>query len=296
MSRNLLYLAVLLVLASCKPTVPSRYIQPDEMEDILYDFHLSQSMGQFEDASMKERDYHRLLYFAAVLEKHGVTKAEFDSSMVYYFTRAEYLEKIYKNVSRRLEQTAVGLGATDGEISRDGILVENGDTTNIWKKNSTSMLMTYPPNNRLEFTIKGDSSFHKGDQFVFSFKSNFLYQSGSREAVACLTMKLDNDSVVSRVSHITVSGFSQLRMDGGSNHVVKEINGYVYLGSGNEKSTTLKLMFITNLQLIRFHQKEIKPQEGQPADSLVRVDSVTKKDTIIHFDSVRHKPTFERIK
>ena len=26
---------------SCKPQVPDEYIQPDEFEDILYDFHLA---------------------------------------------------------------------------------------------------------------------------------------------------------------------------------------------------------------------------------------------------------------
>ena len=295
MNRCLLLFVTLLVLASCKPTVPSRYIQPDDLEDILYDYHLSQAMGQFEDGSMTQRDYDRMAYFASVLEKHGVTKAEFDSSMIYYFTRAEYLEKIYKNVSQRLEQTALSKGATEGEISRYGILVENSDTTNIWPGNSSSMLMPYPPYNRLDFTVKGDSSFHKGDQYVFSFKSNFLYQSGSREAVACVTLKLDNDSVVSRVSHITVSGFSQLRLDGGKDHVVKEVNGYVYLGSGNEKSTTLKLMFMTNLQLIRFHQKEVQPQDEQQKDSLLHNDSVVKKDSIIHLDSIHLKPGLQRI-
>ena len=30
---------------SCKPQVPDEYIQPDEFEDILYDFHLADGMA-----------------------------------------------------------------------------------------------------------------------------------------------------------------------------------------------------------------------------------------------------------
>ena len=33
------------VLVSCKPTVPSTYIQPGEMEDLLYDYHVAMSVA-----------------------------------------------------------------------------------------------------------------------------------------------------------------------------------------------------------------------------------------------------------
>ena len=35
----------LLLITACKPGVPKDVIQPDDMEDILYDFHLAQGVG-----------------------------------------------------------------------------------------------------------------------------------------------------------------------------------------------------------------------------------------------------------
>lgn len=35
----LLGLTLAFVLVSCKPSVPSKYLSPGEMEDILYDYH-----------------------------------------------------------------------------------------------------------------------------------------------------------------------------------------------------------------------------------------------------------------
>ena len=55
------------------------------MEDILCDFHVSQAMANQQGKSEQERNYLKTLYFASVLEKYGVTRADFDSSLVYYY-------------------------------------------------------------------------------------------------------------------------------------------------------------------------------------------------------------------
>ena len=62
----LCFLVVMLLMVACKPTVPSQYIQPDEMEEILYDYHVSQAMAKFEGGDKYE--FRRNLYFQAVLK------------------------------------------------------------------------------------------------------------------------------------------------------------------------------------------------------------------------------------
>ena len=74
-------------MTACKPSVPSQFIQPGEMEDILYDYYVSQGMVDVTATNDQERDYKRELYFATVLKKYGKSQADFDSSMVYYYTR-----------------------------------------------------------------------------------------------------------------------------------------------------------------------------------------------------------------
>ena len=44
---TLLYMFLsLLLMLSCKPQVPGKYIQPDDFEDLLYDFHLADAMAE----------------------------------------------------------------------------------------------------------------------------------------------------------------------------------------------------------------------------------------------------------
>ena len=248
---------------SCKPQVPDKIIQPGKMEDILYDYHLAQAMAIYQQSSSEEkRDYDRTLYFAAVLEKHGVTRADFDSSLVYYYTRADCFTDIYKHVTERLSDAALDLGASDGEVNRYMSVKANGDTANVWMGNLSAILKPSAPYNRMDFYQKADTSYRKGDSFMFSFTSNYLYQTGTKDAVACIAIKYDNDSVVSHVQHIYSSGDNRIRIPEMADHKAKEIRGFIYLGRGNDDSDGLKIMHVKNLQLIRFHQQKNEAAEA----------------------------------
>lgn len=257
---SVLTIAAVCLLAACKPGTPSRYIQPGEMEDILYDYHIGQAMAQLEEGPLEQRNFDRTVNMAAVLKKHGVTKAEFDSSLVYYYTRSDRFKDIYKHVAERLSDEALNLGASDGEIERYATLSMNGDTTNIWAGNRTAVLIPYAPDNRISFRQVADTTYRKGDSFEFNIMVDFLYQTGSKDAIVCLAAKLDNDSIVSRVNHVSVAGVNQLRLTIDDDLAVKELYGYIYLGKGNDQSSTLKLMFLKNIQLIRFHKQEVKAE------------------------------------
>ena len=94
---------VVLTMLGCKPSVPSEYVQPGDLEDILYDYHVAQAMAnESQSMSGEERNYHQNAYFHAVLKKYGVSEAEFDSSLVYYYSHADRLRGIYQRVKERL--------------------------------------------------------------------------------------------------------------------------------------------------------------------------------------------------
>ncbi len=248
-------LAGLLVLVACKPSVPEQYIQPDDMEDILYDYYISQGMANLPSQDRMKEDYRRDLYFRAVLKKHGLTRAEFDSSLVYYYTRADYFVDVFKNVQERLSEKALSLGASEGEVERFTASSLNGDTANVWEGDRSMMLIPKAPYNRVQFYQKADTTYHKGDSFMLVFKSDFLYQGGTKDGLAYLAVKYENDSVAAAVTHFSVSGNTQLRL-GECAERVKEVSGYFYLGQGYDRSADLKLLFLTHVQLIRFHKQK----------------------------------------
>ena len=58
-----LWVLLAFVLVSCKPTVPSDYIQPGEMEDLLYDYHVVMSMAAVKNANPTEQEAYKLAVF-----------------------------------------------------------------------------------------------------------------------------------------------------------------------------------------------------------------------------------------
>lgn len=272
--RHILFVFLLVLLSACTPKVPGEYIQPGDMEDILYDYFVSQGMAREEDDGGRVMDYRRELYFDAVLKKYDVTRAEFDSSLVYYYTRADRFVKIWKNVQDRLGEAAIDYGASAGEVETFTARSLTGDTANIWNGVFSQALVPYAPYNRLQYSIQTDTAFRKGDSFMLTWYSNFLYQSGSKDAVAYMAIRYKNDSIASQTVHFSTDGFSQLRMDG-CDEPVKEIKGFVYLGQGYESTSAMRMLILSNIQLIRFHKKADVVKEPEPmkseADSLSQV-------------------------
>lgn len=247
---------ICMVCIGCKPSVPGNVIQPDDMEDILYDYYLSREMAQ-KPSGEGNSPYLRTLYYKSVLKKHGVTEAEFDSSLVYYYGHADDFAKIFSRVSDRMQQYGKSIGINTNGMG--GTLTQystTGDTANIWRGATSAMLLPVAPYNRFDFEVKADTSFHKGDSFMFTFMTNYLFQQGTKDATAYIDVKYSNDSISSFSTSINISGQSQLRVMECSKHDIKLIRGFIYLNRGNDESETVKLMFIDNIQFVRFHKNE----------------------------------------
>ena len=289
MKHSALYVILLVLMTvGCKPKVPSELVQPDDLEDILYEYHLAQSMARNEHTL--DASYNQTKYFLAVLEKHHVSEAVFDSSLVYYYTHAERLKDIYANVYERLANDAKKLGASVGDINRYSQYSETGDTANIWRDETAMLLIPHPTKNRFDFVIKADSTFKVGDSFMFQFVAEHIWQSGSKDAIVCIKTMYEKDSVLQSVNHVSMSGISQLRVPSNTTLNIKELRGFIYLPQGEDNNEVRRLMFINQIQLIRFHNKEIQVQHENDSTAIVKTDSLPRVDITrgAKQDTLRH--------
>ena len=257
-------------MVSCKPSVPSEYIQPDDMEDLIYDYHVAQGIAMQQDGS---QDYNRRLNFELVLKKHGLTQAQFDSSLVYYYTRADRFQEIYKHVQERLNNEAEKYGAavSDGPIKAASL---SGDTADVWKGNRALMLLNDRPYHLYQFAQKADTAYRAGDSFMLSMNTTWLMQQGNRQATVYLAITYANDSTVKQYSTVSSSGNTTLRIPYCKERV-KEIKGFVMCGMrpSTDDTNSLCVLFVNNIQLFRFHNKIIEqPVMPQPQrDSILEM-------------------------
>lgn len=276
MKKGVYVILLLMLVIACTPSVPSQYIQPGEMEDLLYDYYVAQAMAM-ENSKGGDIDYLKNKYFLGVLKKYNCTQADFDSSMVWYYSHLDWMKKIVANVNERLSDESKMLGASGGAIGRYSQFTASGDTANIWTGSTNLLLIPRPTMNRFDFTVTVDTSFYKGDSFVFQFMSDHIWQTGSKDAVVCILTKYEGDSIVQTVNHISVSGIAQIRVPANHEKKLKEMRGFIYLTDGGDESDSRRLMFISELQLIRFHNKENNNEQTNndtaKTDSIQRVDN-----------------------
>ena len=258
--RLSILLLISLFIVSCKPTVPREIIQPDEMAEILYDYHLADAMATEQESD--NRAYDSRLYRLAALKKHGVTEADFDSSMVYYTRHADRLHSIYQKVAERMEKEATALGATISDLNRKAGV--EGEAMNVWPGEHSLVLMPLPLYDHVQYRVEADTAFHRGERFTLSFDTEFLFQEGSRNGIAQLVVRFKNDSVASRVMHISSHGHYDLEILDKGKRGVDAVEALFYIGTNqNATQTTLKLMMVDNIKLLKVKMEEPKKDSTQ---------------------------------
>ena len=258
------YLQVLLLvgllLSACKPSIPTEIIQPDDMEDLLYDYYVAQNItGDQHDGY----DYRAKYNNGLVFKKHGVTEAEFDSSLVYYYNHIEDLYKIYESVQARLSNEAIELGASVGDVERYMKRSLSGDTMDIWTGHRHHLLFPQPPYNIFQFVQKADTACRANDSYMMTFGSSFLVQSGSRSATALLSVVYENDSVFTKSISVPLSGTINLDIPECGLRA-KEFRGYFYMPErqGADNASDMCLYMADHIQLMRFHHPDVEKKDS----------------------------------
>ena len=94
---------VLLVAVCCIGCRPKGILSSRQMRDIMYDLHrVDGIMDVMQLGIGYDEDLAR--YYQNVLDRHGVSQAQFDSSLVWYTDNPALFNKIYPKVMDRLDQ------------------------------------------------------------------------------------------------------------------------------------------------------------------------------------------------
>lgn len=268
----------LLLLSSCSVDLPSYVISEGKMEAILYDYHLAQGMAESGGGNVAQNRY---LYVQKVFEKHHVTEAEFDTSMVWYSGHASYLRDMYGRIDARLERESREAGLNIPEEDKFARFTAEGDTANIWQGRDVFFLHGNREENLYTLIIPADSSFHLGDYFMLRFSNIFVTQDRQREGFILFQVKYENDSVVGTSSMVSsdydvILNIPENRVLAGQ--PVKSLSCTFYYSFDEEADDAFRMWMIRKPVLLRYHT-----MASLPADTLQagEADSLA-TDTLAH--------------
>lgn len=231
-----------------------KVMSQDKLEDVLFDYHMADAIVHTTNVASDEYD----TYLGAVLEKHGITRAEYDSSMVYYMKHADKMLEIYSHLTDRMTNEARLQGIDSNGLFAGDVMT--GDTANIWNSAKAKIFSDKGVDNIMRFRMTADTTYRKGDRFMLSFKTDFLYQDGARNGYAAMSVRFSNDSVVTRTTSLSSTNQHRLEVSDDTRLGVKEIRGFIMLRSSNVKTdrnnNTLRMMVVSDIRLIRMHVPE----------------------------------------
>ena len=237
-------------------------------------------LAESEPGSVADNRYIRV---RQVFEKHNVSEAKFDSSMVYWCKHAEVLSKVMKRVSERLDRDAEIIGVNSEQQVRDAYaaLSEDGDTANIWKGSTFKMVLATTRQNVYRFVIPSDSTFRKGDTFLWAFTPQLLSSKARQDIYVQFAVKYEGDSVAAVTRTLYDDRPVTMEIGGNLTHDslnIVQVSGCVYIPPSEKGQFALAAL--SHIALVRYHhQAEVMAQNEETDAALA--DSVT-VDTTEH--------------
>lgn len=98
-----------LVLFSCgdgQPKTRVGILTENQMVELLVDTHVVDAVLFVDNSKSEEKRDKALYYYPSILEKHGITKAQMDSSVSWYMKNPAAYLRIYERVVKALEKQA----------------------------------------------------------------------------------------------------------------------------------------------------------------------------------------------
>lgn len=241
-----------LMMASCGKQIPDDIIQPDEMEDLLYDYHLAVSLStDLPDMNSYKREALKNYVF----EKHNVSRAYFDSSMVWYTRHANFLYDIYAQLDKRYQMAETRMKTQINKRSGQIEVSLSGDSVDVWSDRDIYWLSTSKLTNKVTFNLKADTTFKSFDEL--SLEANFTFfssdsVSSTAKAVVGLNIRLKNDSTQSMVAIVDTTGIQKFNLKSAYEGDFNNVTGFIYCTAAD---STQGDVLISGIRLMRYHDK-----------------------------------------
>lgn len=274
-SSLFLFLALSLVLLSSCEKRPDNILSKGKMRSVLYDYHLAQGMiNELEGGHEQEGN----AYIDAVFAKHGITVAQFDSSMVWYNAHNEELQDIYRDLKKQFTARHEELQLLTGSNETAVFATAGGDTTNIWVGPSTLLLRQRDILSLETFTFKADTAFHHDDHFLLMANVVFVDDPASHDGrtfTAALTIHNKEKRTFSQVRSTNGDMPLRLEISQADSAALRDLSVFFYY---KPEGKSRSLCVVDNIRLYRMHQpKQVsKPEDAQPeGQQPVRMDDST---------------------
>ena len=239
--------AALFIMCGCS-SQPYGVVSQSKMVELMADMHKAEAVIDMNSAQFNNDSLKKAMR-QSVLMKHGVTQAQFDTTLVWYGHHAKQYDEMYEDVIALLDEEKQELSDVKGPVMREGMVMAKrypsaGDSADVWSKRRVWVVSNEGcSDNTIFFDFKTQSDNQNGDRYNLSFK--FTNSSNNR-----LEVFLGADYYDGTLSYVYresgTEGINRYTLQGDSTKKVRRVFGYIKaVPMGSE------VCFIDSLQLLR---------------------------------------------
>lgn len=219
------------------------------MEQLLIDVHLSE--GYVDRVLSRPSKDEKANVRSSVFEKHGVTKEQFDTSLMWYGKNLELYMGIYDQVIAAIKQQN---NVLKNEISKQNeqVLTAPGDSVNVWKGEPFYIFEPDVSKRLLTFSIEGDVNFKNKDSFTFSAYLHTITAGVATTGItpiATLGVQYKDGVVISVSKTVQPNGIFELTLDT-EDKKIDRLFGSLYLPIDNKEYA----IFTDSITVLRIHK------------------------------------------
>ena len=230
--------------AACSK-VPRDILSEKKMQAVQVDMQLAESMISMKSREYKEPEQKAALY-QAVFRKHGITEAQYDSSLVWYGKNLDIYMKVYDRMIADLNKKQKELG----DIQASAAPVTKQDSVDIWPRRDYLTLMPDALFNGVLFDVSPESSYPSGSTFVFGMDVWGINKQ-MRYYPEVRLFADQGDTIVSVSEKVLRDGHFQTVLQTLPTKQVKRVFGQIFMN--NADSASYYKIYLDEIELMRYN-------------------------------------------
>ena len=235
-------LILTLFMVACS-RAPKGIISEKKMQNLLTDMHLADAMISLDPYNFENDEEKKALY-QSVFDKHRVTEAVYDSSLVWYGKNLDIYMQVYNmaltDVKKKIEEIGI--------VEPENVISANEDMVDIWSLGKYHEFYPSSLSNSLIFNFIPDEDYSSGSIFVFGMQVMGLV-SGMQSPVEVHLRAEQNDTTIVVTNSITTDGYHEMILRTIAINRVRRVYGYVRF---NETTVPYHKIYLNDFSMMKY--------------------------------------------
>jgi len=269
-------IAVSALLTTACNRVPSHVIKPDDMAEIMADVRMADAVVTVQNTEYSPQEK-KIALKEAILQHHGITEEQFDTSLVWYGHNVEKFQDVNDKVIEILEKR---LKEANAIAAGEAAMTVAGDSVDLWNGYPTYTFTKRLPSQYLTFSFEADQNWEQGD--IYTLRTRVMMP-GSYAQWAMTTEYEDGAiEMITNIISQNQPNRQELTLYTDSTRVAKRISGWMKIIPSENKPAIIDSISLTRRRLDQTHsgrrsyqQRLIEPKKKEEQEiETEKTDSV----------------------